>query len=248
MIRLDRFLANMGIGTRKEVKKLISSGAVNINGKPVKDSGIQIDENNDSVTVMGEVVEYKPFVYLMMNKPAGVLSASEDARGAITAADLVAEEYGHYGVSPAGRLDKDSEGFLILTNDGDYIHNVISPNKHVDKVYFCIVEHEISEEDIAAFEKGIKLADGTLCKPALLERADITESCGEHGFGVLVTIHEGKFHQVKRMFLARDNKVLYLKRIKIGEVSLDEKLEKGEYREMTQQEVDSIIEEKGANL
>ena len=126
MIRLDRFLANMGIGTRKEVKKLISSGAVNINGKPVKDSGIQIDENNDSVTVMGEVVEYKPFVYLMMNKPAGVLSASEDARGAITAADLVAEEYGHYGVSPAGRLDKDSEGFLILTNDGDYIHNVIS--------------------------------------------------------------------------------------------------------------------------
>ena len=111
MIRLDRFLANMGVGTRKEVKKLVASGGVSVNGKAVKDSGMQIDENGDSVTVMGEVIDYKPHVYIMMNKPAGVLSASEDAKGAITAADLVADDYGHYGVSPAGRLDKDSEGF-----------------------------------------------------------------------------------------------------------------------------------------
>lgn len=243
MIRLDRFLANMGVGTRKEVKKLVASGGVSVNGKAVKDSGMQINEDSDSVTVMGEVIDYKPHVYIMMNKPAGVLSASEDAKGAITAADLVADDYGHYGVSPAGRLDKDSEGFLILTNDGDYIHNVISPNKHVDKMYFCLLESEINDADVAAFAKGVALADGTVCKPALLEAVQ-TESSGEHG--VFVTIHEGKFHQVKRMFLARNNKVLYLKRIKIGNVCLDETLEKGEYREMTAEEVNSIIAEKGA--
>lgn len=245
MIRLDRFLANMGVGTRKEVKKFVSAGAVTVNGKIAGDSGMQINEEEDSVVVFNEVVEYKPYVYIMMNKPAGVLSASEDARGAVTAADLVAEEYGHYGVSPAGRLDKDSEGFLILTNDGEYIHKVISPNKHVDKVYFCLLEKAISATDIEAFSKGIILADGTVCRTAKLEEAEVTE---EQGYGALVTIHEGKFHQVKRMFLARDNKVLYLKRIKIGDVWLDKSLEKGQYREMTQQEKDSIITDKGERL
>lgn len=242
MIRLDRFLANMGIGTRKEVKKLVSSGVVTVNGISAKDCGMQIDENNDCVCVANEKVEYKPFVYIMMNKPAGILSASEDARGAVTAADLVQEEYGHYGVSPAGRLDKDSEGFLILTNDGDYIHKVISPNKKVDKVYFCLVEKKITTADIAAFKEGITLGDGTECLPATLEKAP--QEMYENGeTGVLVTIHEGKFHQVKRMFLARDNKVLYLKRLKIGGVSLDESLKTGEYREMTFEEKESIINE-----
>lgn len=242
MIRLDRFLANMGIGTRKEVKKLVSSGVVTVNGISAKDCGMQIDENNDCVCVANEKVEYKPFVYIMMNKPAGILSASEDARGAVTAADLVQEEYGHYGVSPAGRLDKDSEGFLILTNDGDYIHKVISPNKKVDKVYFCLVEKEITTADIAAFKSGITLGDGTECLPATLEKAP--QEMYENGeTGVLVTIHEGKFHQVKRMFLARDNKVLYLKRLKIGGVSLDESLKTGEYREMTFEEKERIINE-----
>lgn len=242
MIRIDRFLANMGIGTRKEVKKLVSLGAVQVNGKTIKDSGAQIDEEKDRVSVYDKEVQYKPYVYLMMNKPAGVLSASEDARGAVTAADLVAEEYGHYGVSPAGRLDKDSEGFLILTNDGEYIHKVISPNKHVDKVYFCLLEKAVTQADVDAFYKGVVLGDGTECRSAALE-AVAMQSEGEHG--ALVTIHEGKFHQVKRMFLAVGNKVLYLKRIKIGEVYLDENLPKGGFREMTQEEVKGIIAGKG---
>lgn len=242
MIRIDRFLANMGIGTRKEVKKLVSLGAVQVNGKPIKDSGAQIDEEKDRVSVYDKEVQYKPYVYLMMNKPAGVLSASEDARGAVTAADLVAEEYGHYGVSPAGRLDKDSEGFLILTNDGEYIHKVISPNKHVDKVYFCLLEKAVTQADIDAFYKGVVLGDGTECRSAALEAAAM-QSEGE--YGAFVTIYEGKFHQVKRMFLAVGNKVLYLKRIKIGEVYLDENLPKGGFREMTQEEVKGIIAGKG---
>lgn len=242
MIRLDRFLANMGIGTRKEVKKIISSGAITVNGVAINDCGKQIDEIKDSVCFANEKIEYKPFVYIMMNKPAGVLSASEDARGAATAADIVFDEYGHYGVSPAGRLDKDSEGFLILTNDGDYIHKVISPNKKVDKVYFCLVEKEITLADVEAFKSGITLGDGTLCLPAKLEKAP-KEMYKDGETGVLVTIHEGKFHQVKRMFLARDNKVLYLKRLKIGEVELDKSLKAGEYREMTFEEKERIINE-----
>lgn len=133
MIRLDRFLSNMGRGTRKEVRRLISQGSVTVNGAIASDSGMQVNPSNDNIRVCLEPVLYRPFVYLMMNKPAGVISASEDAAGAMTAADLVAPEYAHYRVSPAGRLDKDSEGFLILTNDGDYIHKVISPAKHVDK-------------------------------------------------------------------------------------------------------------------
>ena len=156
----------MGRGTRKEVKKMISEGAVTVNGIPAADCAMAVDEQNDQVFVRSERVFYRPFVYLMMNKPSGVLSASEDRGGAVTAVDLVAGEYAHYRVSPAGRLDKDSEGFLILTNDGDYIHQVISPAKHVSKRYFCSLEHEISEADIAAFENGILLADGFLCRPA----------------------------------------------------------------------------------
>lgn len=235
LIRLDKFLANMGLGTRKEVKKLVSYGKVSVNEVIIKDSGLQINENADKVCVDGEVISFKPFVYIMMNKPAGVLSASEDARGAVCAADLVADEYGHYNVSPAGRLDKDSEGFLLLTNDGEYIHNVITPNKHVNKKYYCTLEKEINDEDIKAFEKGISFMDGTLCMPAKLEHIEGDEKAA------YVTIHEGKFHQVKKMFLARGNKVLYLKRIQIGSVMLDDELEAGMYREMTEEEKESIF-------
>lgn len=242
LIRVDRFLSNMGIGTRKEVKKMISLGAVNVNGFAVKDSGMLIDENADKVYVKNELIKYKPFVYLMMNKPAGVISASEDAHGETTAADLVETEYGHYKVSPAGRLDKDSEGFLILTNDGDYIHRVITPNKHVEKQYLCRLEKEINDEDIRNFACGIKLLDGTVCRAAILQRAEAECTSQQSGeIYAYVTICEGKFHQVKRMFLAVENKVLYLKRVRIGGVSLDDSLAPGEYREMTEQEVTSIL-------
>ncbi len=235
LIRLDKFLANMGVGTRKEVKKLISCGKVSINGAIIKDSGLLINESIDEVAVEERIVSFKPFVYIMMNKPAGVLSASEDSKGALCATDLLSSEYRHYNVSPAGRLDKDSEGFLLLTNDGEYIHNVITPNKHVNKKYYCILEKTINDEDIKAFEEGISFMDGTICMPAKLERIENDD------MAAFVTIQEGKFHQVKKMFLARENKVLYLKRVQIGSVSLDEALEAGMYREMTEEEKESIF-------
>lgn len=240
MIRLDRFLSNMGRGTRKEVRKLISQGSVTVNGAIASERGMQVNPSSDNICVCLEPVLYRPFVYLMMNKPAGVISASEDAAGAMTAADLVAPEYAHYRVSPAGRLDKDSEGFLILTNDGDYIHKVISPVKHVDKQYICRLEHEIGVDDIAAFADGIVLGDGFVCRPALLEQGSVY---GEDSRTVFVTIQEGKFHQVKRMFLARNNRVVSLKRIRIGGVSLDPLLAPGESREMTEEEKERIIYE-----
>ena len=239
MIRLDRYLANMGCGTRKEVRKLIASGAVAVNGAAATDHGVRIREEVDAVCVSGEQIEYRPYIYLMMNKPAGVLSATEDAGGAITAVDLVGSQYAHYDLSPAGRLDKDSEGFLILTNDGGYIHRVISPVKHVDKRYYCRLKSEISEEDIAAFADGILLGDGELCKPALLEYGPADEGAPS----AFVTIHEGKFHQVKRMFLSRGNQVLYLKRLRIGEAVLDPSLPPGAYREMTAEEKNLVLNE-----
>lgn len=242
LIRLDRFLSNMGYGTRKQVKKLISAGTVTVNAIAAADCGRLIDENSDRVSVGENRVAYRPFIYLMLNKPAGVLSASADAAGCVTAADLVADKYAHYHVSPAGRLDKDSEGFLILTNDGEYIHRVISPSKHVEKQYLCRLVHEIKEEDIETFRTGVVLEDGYVCRPAALERAD-TAACTEDGPCVFVTIQEGKFHQVKRMFLARKNQVLSLKRLRIGGVFLDAALAPGEYREMTEEERKRIIYE-----
>ena len=236
MIRLDRFLSNMGQGTRKDVRKLIAAGAACVNGAVVTDSAKQIDENKDAVLVRGVRVEYRPFVYLMMNKPAGILSATEDARGAATAVDLLNESHAHYRVAPAGRLDKDSEGFLLLTNDGDYIHRVTSPAKHVYKKYYVELDREAEPADIEAFRRGIVLEDGTVCCPALLEIKSGSESPSAY-----VTICEGKYHQVKRMFAARKNHVQYLKRIQIGSVCLDETLHPGEYREMSDQEKENIL-------
>lgn len=239
MIRLDRFLANMGCGTRKDVRKLIASGAVLVNGAAVVNHGAQIREGEDTICVSGEEIEYRPYVYLMMNKPAGVLSAAEDAGGAAAAVHLVGPEYAHYRLSPAGRLDKDSEGFLLLTNDGEYIHRVISPVKHVEKEYYCRLKSEISEEDIAAFADGILLGDGEHCKPALLKYGPADDESPS----AFVTIHEGKFHQVKRMFLSRGNQVLYLKRLRIGGALLDPSLAPGAYREITVDEKRLILQQ-----
>ncbi|MGG5252602.1 pseudouridine synthase [Neobacillus sp. SM06] len=230
-MRVDKLLANLGYGSRKEVKQLLKSGQVKINGAVVKDAKEHVDPNKDSVTLHGEVIEYKEFIYLMMNKPPGVLSATEDNRSE-TVIDLLEIEDQVYEPFPVGRLDKDTEGLLLITNDGKLAHRLLSPKKHVPKTYFAVIDGEVTEEDVRAFQEGVTLDDGYSTKPGELVilksgiRSDIE-----------LTITEGKFHQVKRMFEAVGKKVVYLKRITMGPLELDETLELGEYRELTEEEI-----------
>ena len=227
-------LANLGYGSRKEVKQLLKSGAVKVDGIIVKDAKQHIDTNNQTVTLNGEVIEYKEFIYLMMNKPPGVLSATEDHRDE-TVIDLLELEDQVYEPFPVGRLDKDTEGLLLITNDGQLAHQLLSPKKHVPKTYFAVIDGEVTEEDIKVFARGVTLDDGYETKPGELKilksglRSDIE-----------LTITEGKFHQVKRMFQAVGKKVVYLKRISMGPLPLDETLQLGEYRELTDEEVELL--------
>ncbi|MFS0775630.1 16S rRNA pseudouridine(516) synthase [Neobacillus sp. 3P2-tot-E-2] len=230
-MRIDKMLANLGFGSRKEVKQLLKSGAVKVDDVVVKDPKQHVDTNKQSVTLNGEVIEYKEFIYLMMNKPQGVLSATEDSSQE-TVIDLLELEDQVYEPFPVGRLDKDTEGLLLITNDGQLAHRLLSPKKHVPKTYFAVIDQEVTLEDIKAFAEGVTLDDGYETKPGELKilksgiRSDIE-----------LTITEGKFHQVKRMFEAVGKKVVYLKRISMGPLPLDETLELGEYRELTDDEV-----------
>ncbi|MCD2503254.1 rRNA pseudouridine synthase [Clostridium sp. NSJ-145] len=232
MERLDKILANLGYGTRKELKKIVRNGIVEVNGIVVKDSAMQVDPEKDKIVINGEEIYYREFIYLMMNKPDGVVSATYDNRDE-TVVDLLEVEHQVFEPFPVGRLDKDTVGLLLLTNDGELNHRLISPKWKVDKVYFAKIDKEVTEADIKAFQKGITLDDGYVCKEAKLE----IQSASEEGSEVLVTIQEGKFHQVKRMFEAVGKKVVYLKRIEFGTLKLDEELEEGEYRELTEEEI-----------
>ncbi|PIC05454.1 rRNA pseudouridine synthase [Anoxybacillus flavithermus] len=231
MLRIDKLLANMGYGTRKEVKKLLKSGVVKVDGTIVKDAKIHVDPKTQVVTVWEEEVEYKPFIYLMMNKPKGVISATEDAVEE-TVVDLLEEEDRIFDPFPVGRLDKDTEGLLLLTNDGQLAHQLLSPKKHVPKTYEAIIDGEVTEGDVAAFQRGVVLDDGYETKPAdlVIIRSGLRSD-------VRITITEGKFHQIKRMFQAVGKRVIYLKRIQMGPIPLDETLEPGEYRELTDEEI-----------
>lgn len=227
-------LANLGHGSRKEVKKLLKDGAVKINETIVKDPKEHVDPNKDNVTVHGLEVVYKEFIYLMMNKPTGVISATEDSVDE-TVIDLLELEDAIFDPFPVGRLDKDTEGFLLITNDGQLSHRLLSPKKHVPKTYYAVIDGRVTEEDIDAFKQGVTLDDGYVTKPGELvilksgERSDIE-----------LTITEGKFHQVKRMFQAVGKRVVYLKRISMGPLALDELLELGEYRELTEEEIELL--------
>lgn len=233
-MRLDKYLSNMGLGSRKDVRSIIGSGVVTVDGQVVKSADAKIQEGVSDVQVNGQNIAYKPFVYLMLYKPAGYLSATEDGRGGPVATDLIGDDFNFYDLGPAGRLDKDAEGFLLLTNDGPFVHRIITPEKHVEKQYFVRLRTGITPEDQEAFKAGIQFRDGTLCRPAELE-------AGEEPNTAFVTIHEGKFHQVKKMFLARNNEVVYLKRISIGGIALDETLKPGEYRELTKEELEPLL-------
>ncbi|KIP21531.1 Ribosomal small subunit pseudouridine synthase A [Anoxybacillus ayderensis] len=231
MLRIDKLLANMGYGTRKEVKKLLKAGVVKVDGMTVKDAKTHVNPKEQVVTVWGEEVEYKPFIYLMMNKPKGVISATEDAVEE-TVVDLLEEEDRIFDPFPVGRLDKDTEGLLLLTNDGQLAHQLLSPKKHVPKTYEAIIDGEVTEEDVVAFQRGVVLDDGYETKPAklVIVRSGLRSD-------VQITITEGKFHQIKRMFQAVGKRVVYLKRVQMGPLPLDETLEPGEYRELTDEEI-----------
>jgi 16S rRNA pseudouridine516 synthase len=234
LLRLDKYLANMGCGSRSEVKKLLRFGKVTVNDKTIKVDSFQVVESQDKITCEGEWIRYQEFIYLMLNKPAGVVSATDDNRER-TVLDLIDTKFHSKGIFPVGRLDKDTEGLLILTNNGELGHKLLSPKKHIQKRYFAKVEGEIKPADFVAFQAGILLDDGYRTLPAELELLQAGEPSE-----VMVIIHEGKFHQIKRMFQALDKKVVYLKRVSMGNLTLDPTLSLGEYRELSEGEIKTL--------
>ncbi|KHD36999.1 pseudouridine synthase [Clostridium acetobutylicum] len=235
MERLDKIISNMGYGSRKDVKKIIKDGRVNVDGEVVKDNNKQVDPQKSKIIVNGEEISYKKYIYLMMNKPDGVISATSDDYDK-TVIDLLEVEDQVFEPFPIGRLDKDTVGLLFLTNDGDFNHRLISPKWHVDKVYYAKIDKDVTSEDVVAFKEGIVLDDGYKCMSAKLEVLNNSKEGSE----VKVTVREGKYHQVKRMFEAQGKKVVYLKRISFAGINLDENLEEGEYRELTEDEMKAI--------
>lgn len=238
IFRMDKYLADMGVGTRSEVKNYIRKGRVELNGVVIKNADQKVDTDSDTVTFDGTVVGYVEMEYYLLNKPAGVISATED-RHQKTVLDLI-ETKNRKDLFPVGRLDKDTEGLLLITNDGDLAHNLLSPKKHVDKVYYVELDQQIPEELVQKFEDGVLLEDGVLTRPAKLVihpvEVDLSENV-EHKFSCELTIHEGKFHQVKRMFEVNGLTVTYLKRLSMGPLQLGEDLAIGEYRNLTKEEI-----------
>ena len=232
-MRLDKFLADCGVGTRSELKKRIRGGGITVDGKPVCKPETAVSPETSVVTVDGREVRYRKFIYLMLHKPAGYLSATWD-RKQPTVLDLVPEEYLHFQPFPVGRLDIDTEGLCFLTNDGGLAHRLLSPVWHVPKTYFAKVSLPLAEEAKERFREGIVLPDGTKTKPAQLEMVSKTEA--------LITIYEGKFHQVKRMVQAVGSEVTYLKRLTMGPLRLEDTLPVGAVRELTEAEQKDLFE------
>ncbi|SHF80621.1 pseudouridine synthase [Ornithinibacillus halophilus] len=235
-MRLDKLLSNMGYGSRKDVKSILKKKDVTVNDKIVKDGSIHVEPNKDVIKVKNEIVEYQEYIYLMMNKPPGVISATEDNRGQKTVVDILPDTFQLFNPFPVGRLDKDTEGLLLLTNDGKLAHQLLSPKKDFEKTYYAEIEGTVTEDDINAFRDGVILDDGYKTKPAKL-----TILLSEQTSKVEITITEGKFHQVKRMFRAVNKKVKYLKRVSMGELQLDESLKLGEFRELYKNELDYLL-------
>ena len=253
-MRLDRFLSEIGIGTRKNIKQLIKAGRISVNGEIAKSSDMKIDEKTAVVTFDGKPLQYREYEYYMLHKPAGVVSATED-RAHKTVIDLITETK-RKDLFPVGRLDIDTEGLLLITNDGDMSHRLLAPEKHVDKCYMAYIRGELTGEDIRRFETGIDIGeDGEeqMTAPAALrvirsltpdndnnndnDDDNDNDACLQE---VEVTIHEGKYHQIKRMFAALGKEVVYLKRLSMGSLRLDEKLLKGEYRRLTDEEINNL--------
>jgi len=240
-MRLDRMLTMLGEGTRAQVKEFVRAGQVTVDGIPVRDSGMQVDAGHASVCLNGRRLEYKAVRHVMMNKPQGTLTAARDKKQK-TVMDLLPALYAAMDCMPAGRLDKDTEGLLVITSDGQLAHRIISPKKDVSKVYFARVDGVLDESDAAAFAAGlhIKDSDGEFdARPAGLEIVSLGDGCCE----VRVRVTEGKYHQVKRMLASRGAPVVYLKRLQIGALKLDPALAPGQWREMTDEEVQLLEQE-----
>lgn len=232
-LRLDRYLTEMGLGTRSEVKRTVGKGLVQINGIIIKRPEHKVDTESDKVLYQGNPVDYAKYEYYMLNKPGGIISATEDLKET-TVIDLIKGRQ-RQDLFPVGRLDKDTEGLLLITNDGKLAHRLLSPKKHVDKTYYAEIDGEVTEEDVKAFAEGIDIGDEKMTLPA--ELIILQSGCGSE---VELTIREGRFHQIKRMFHARGKEVAYLKRLRMGSLVLDEKLKTGEYRELTKKEIEEL--------
>lgn len=235
MERIDKILSNLGHGTRKEVKALLKKGKVEVDGAIVSDSAMKVDPETAVIKVAGEEIRYRKYIYLIMNKPAGVVSATVDNHDE-TVIDLIDEEYHAFKPFPIGRLDKDTVGLLLITNDGELNHKLIAPKNHVDKVYYAEINKLVDASDVDTFKKGVVIDDGYKCMPAVLEILN----ADENGSEVMVTIQEGKFHQVKRMFESVDKKVVFLRRVSFGPLKLDENLYEGQYRELSEVEINLL--------
>ena len=228
-MRLDKYLADMGLGTRSEIKKAVRSGRVSVDGRTVTDPGTKVGPE-DAVLFDGTAVTYEPYVYYMLYKPAGVISASEDRRER-TCVDLI-DETRRRDLFPVGRLDRDTEGLLLITNDGDLCHRLLTPSRHVDKVYYARISGKVTEEDVRGFASGLQVDADFRAMPAQL-RILRSDSVSE----VEIVIREGKFHQIKRMFRAVGKEVLYLKRLSMGSLTLDPALQPGTWRRLTAEEL-----------
>ena len=233
MERIDKIISSQGQYSRSEVKKLIKGGRITLNGRVLKSSDEKSDPDSCVIAIDGKPLGYKKHIYIMLNKPQGVVSATDD-RDHKTVIDLVPKELKRAGLFPAGRLDGDTVGFVLITDDGDFAHRILSPKNHIMKTYHATLQRPVTQADIDAFRNGIELKDGTLCLEAQVKPLDSDEPMAE------IKICEGKYHQVKRMFAALGNKVVYLKRVKMGELCLDESLEEGQCREITAEELELI--------
>ena len=231
MERLDKFLCDCGVGTRSQVKVIVKAGRVTVDGKPERDGGKKIDPQSQKIAVDGDVLNRRGRVVLMLNKPAGYVTATED-RTERTVMELLPEEYRYLELKPVGRLDKATEGLLLFTNDGDLLHRLISPKKEIPKRYYARHEGTATPEDVKAFEDGLTLGDGTLCLPAVLEPVGPGES--------FVTVCEGKYHQVRRMLASRNMPVTYLERQQEGGILLGD-LPRGLSRELTEAELEMLL-------
>lgn len=236
MERLDKIIASQGRFSRSEVKKLIKQGRLTLNGSVPKNGDIKIDPSAADIRIDGESFSYKKHVYIMLNKPEGIISASND-KDRETVVDLVPPELYRDGLFPAGRLDGDTTGFVLITDDGDFAHRILSPKNHIMKTYHATLTDVLTDEDIVRFKEGLTLADGTQC----LEAHVRVLTCGERNVAE-IKICEGKYHQVKRMFAAIGNKVVALRRVKMGGLELDSTLAEGECREITPEELKIITQ------
>lgn len=233
-MRLDKFISDCGAASRREIKQMIKAGRVTLNGETAAAPETKLDPESAVVTIDGTALKYEKYHYFMLNKPAGVLSATDDGKQK-TVVDLLSPEHRRLGLFPVGRLDKDTTGLLLITDDGDFAHRVISPKSNIMKVYHAHTQSPVNTDDISAFVQGVTLADGTKCLPAGLSLC-ADGSC-------LVTVMEGKYHQVKRMLASRGKPVMALKRLRIGGLELDESLEPGDYRPLTADELCSVMKE-----